>query len=147
MTVITPGREAAGLTEEEPMSGSETELPAGLLAMLTAEPPRDLLGLALRWIPVDTVRAYRIAAAGCAEMRGARIDLTARKPKDDPAAQVTGDFRLWLSATRDGSAEETALRIFSLHFACQRVPPDAGPRIVTEAAGVLYRWFSAGRWS
>jgi hypothetical protein len=122
-------------------------LPAGVLAMLMAEPPADLLGLALRWIPVDAGRAYRIAALGCAVMRVAGMDLTARKPKDEPAAEVAEDFRRWLFGTRDRSAEETALRIYSLHFACQMTPPETESWDVTEAAGKLYGWFSAGRWS
>lgn len=76
-------------------------LPAGVLAMLMAEPPRDLLGLALRWIPVDADRAYRIAALGCAVMRAAGMNLTVRKPKDEAAAKAAEDFRRWLSGTRD----------------------------------------------
>jgi hypothetical protein len=130
---------------------NDTETPgaltAGMLAMLMAEPPRDLLGLALRWIPVDAGRAYRIAALGCAVMRAAGMNLTVRKPKDETAAKAADDFRRWLSGTRDKSAEEAALRIYSLHFACQMVPPDTETRVVTEAASALYGWFSAGRWS
>jgi hypothetical protein len=124
-------------------SETETELPAGTLAMLLAEPPDGLLGLALRWVPVDTGQACRIAALGCAMMRGS-IDLTARRPADEPAMQSAEYYREWLRGTRDTSAGETALRIYSLHFALQMTAPETVPANVVKAAGMLRNWFADG---
>ena len=124
---------------------NETEpgMPAGMTAMLLAEPPADLLGLALRWVPVDAEQACRIAALGCALMRGG-VDLTVKRPADEPAIQVAEHYRVWLRGTRDNSAEETALRIYSLHFALQMTPPETVPASVVKAAGTLRNWFADG---
>lgn len=128
---------------------NETEtdgLPAGTLAMLLAEPPADLLGLALRWAAVDVEQACRIAALGCAMMRGG-VDLTAKRPADEPAMQVAGYYRTWLRDTRDDSAGETALRIYVLHFALQMTKPDTAPADVVKAAEMLHKWFAGGKLS
>lgn len=127
-------------------NSTETELPAGMLAMLLAEPPADLLGLALRWVPVDTERACRIAAMGCAMMCGG-IDLTVKRPADEPSVKVAEYYRAWLRDTRDDSAGETALRIYVLHFALQMTPPDTLPASVLKAADLLHRWFADGKLS
>ena len=122
---------------------TETGLPAGTLAMLLAEPPANLLGLALRWIPVDTDQACRIAAIGCAMMRGS-VDLTVKRPAEEPVMQVAEHYRTWLRGTRDTSAEETALRIYSLHFALQMTTPETAPANEVKAAAALRNWFADG---
>jgi hypothetical protein len=127
----------------------ETELPAGVLAMLLAEPPANLLGLALRWVPVDTGRACRIAALACAMTRGG-VDLTVKRLGDDPVVQVAEFYRAWLAGTGDVPAEEMALRIYTLHFALQMTPPGTSPDGVVKAADLLYGWFAVSktrRWS
>ena len=125
---------------------TETELPAGMLAMLLAEPPADLLGLALRWVPVDTEQAYRIAALGCAMMRGG-IDLTVKRPGDEPAVKLAEYYRDWLRHTNDGSAGNAALRIYVLHFAMQMTPPDTVPANVLKAADLIRGWVADGKLS
>ena len=122
---------------------TETELPAGVLAMLVAEPPANLLALALRWVPVDAGQACRIAALGCALMRSG-VDLTVKRPADEPAMQIAEHYREWLRNTRDTSAGETALRIYSLHFALQMTPPETVPASVVKAAAMLRNWFAEG---
>jgi hypothetical protein len=125
---------------------TETELPAGMLAMLLAEPPADLLGLALRRVPVDTEQACRIAALHCAMMRGG-VDLTAKRPAEEQAFQVAEYYREWLRDTRDTSAGETTLRIYVLHFAIQMTPPDTAFTSVLRAADLLHKWFAGGKLS
>jgi hypothetical protein len=124
-------------------SETETELPAGTLAMLLAEPPANLLGLALRWVPVDTEQACRIAALGCAMIRDS-VDLTVKRPSDEPAMQIAEHYRTWLRGTHDTSAGETALRIYSLHFALQMTTPETVPANVVKAAAMLRNWFADG---
>ena len=125
--------------------------PAAMIAMLLAEPPASLLGLALRWVPADPLIACRIAALECALMK-APLNPAARKPENEPAAKLLTEFEEWLRPGKDAAAELTALRIYSLWFACQLTPPpmpgttDADARRqLTDAAGLLVRWFEDGK--
>jgi hypothetical protein len=134
----------------ETETGAQDTLPAGLTAMLLAEPPADFLGLALRWLPVDQAIACRLAALACALLK-APLNPAAANPEDQPGAKILTEFEQWLRPGKDTTVQRTALRIFCLHFACQPPPPPPGTKdaaalkqIIT-AADWLLRWAENGK--
>jgi len=134
-------------------TGTPGPPPAALIALLLAEPPANLLGLALRWVPADQLTACRIAALACTLIK-APLNPAAPKPEHEPAAKLLAELEKWLRPGKDTTAEHTALRVYCLFFACQLTPPvpdiadaaalSAAAGQVTAAADCLMRWSETG---